>query len=183
LFNGALDECVSQVRSKKKNDPPWLSPVIRRELKCKEKLRKVHKSTGSRADYAAYSQKRKQAHDLISQPRLAYIAKVESNLSCDPKGFWKFVKENQKSRNQKQAFRYKGELLKKEHEKGQAFAEHFLSVYSQSCKETDIDQLYEEVKDNGVKLEIIRFTVDHVVKARKSLKPKYSCGPDGIPQY
>jgi hypothetical protein len=110
-----------------------------------------------------------------------YMVDIQNNISKKVKNFWSFINSCRKSRREQINFEFKGEKYAPE-DSAQAFADHFSSVFDNEDRSGIV------IRSSDVLPGIDVFSFDTVTSkdvddAIKILKPKRTCGPDGIPPY
>lgn len=184
IYN-VLDQMVPKTKPRVKKYPKWYTPEILKKLKLKEKLWKKYKKTSLLSDYENFSSTRSAVKKDIKRAYSLYNIDKEAQIKNEPNSFWKFINEKRKNDQNNSVLFYDNSPKVSDEEKCYAFAEYFASVYSEEKPNINLEEILKSPTDERVTkfLNITEITYDDILQAFKKLKPKFSKGIDGLPQY
>ncbi len=181
---GAMHECVPL----KKKRPPgrfpvWFSGELRVSLRKKAKAHRLYKKTGLLHHYSKYAGLRTQVKKMVARDHAAFIEKTAGALRTDPKSFWRFVKP----RYREAQFHIiltapDGRLVTDVDSLCGQFAAQFKSVVGEEMNLPDAPPRMLNT-DHIDPLGTMLISSKDVMTAAASLRPKKSCGNDGIPLF
>ncbi|KOB70723.1 putative RNA-directed DNA polymerase from transposon BS [Operophtera brumata] len=137
----------------------------------------------SKSDYAIFSKYRSMVKEKLTATFDAYQERLQSNFMNDPKSFWSFIRRKQSKRDKTRVTKDGVEL--KDEECAECFASYFHSVYSPSRPRLNPREA-ERAASRGAdsaRVHVAQLTPSDLRVALRTLKPKHSVGPDGIPPY
>lgn len=109
-----------------------------------------------------------------------HIDKIQSELTRDPKGFWRYIKSNNRPRRSK--ITKNGNILP-DSQCAKELALFFQSVYDSRVPELNVDAAIAASGAGSARVHIGRVQLYQVERALDRLKPKRSAGPDGLPAF
>ncbi|KOB58242.1 putative RNA-directed DNA polymerase from transposon BS, partial [Operophtera brumata] len=191
VTNEAIDDCTPRKRPdiltstnrSRFNYPDWFTADLIRDIERKWRYHKLFKKSGSKSDYAIFSKYRSMVKEKLTATFDAYQERLQSNFMNDPKSFWSFIRRKQSKRDKTRVTKDGVEL--KDEECAECFASYFHSVYSPSRPRLDPREA-ERAASRGAdsaRVHVGQLTPSDLRVALRTLKPKHSVGPDGIPPY
>ena len=116
----------------------------------------------------------------IKKAKKRHERKIGEECKNNPKMFWKYVQEQNKTKQGISALKDEdGNLKTTDKEKADILNDYFASVYTTDGK--DIPNLDECSKSNGISIDSIRITPEAIENKLKNLDPNKAQGPDNIP--
>lgn len=182
ILYSIFDNCVPKVKTKNNKFPPWYTPEIKRDIKAKERSRKLYKNTKIEQCKIDYNNLRSKIKKGIKVAYKNYITNIENTIKHDVKQFWNFVKtKNNNKTGIPREMVLNNEVLSGGESIAQGFANNFKSVFQ-------LPKRIDATPDNGVfdndeLLNIRQISDADVIKAIDKLKPKRTMGHDNVPSY
>ncbi|XP_039278758.1 uncharacterized protein LOC111047572 [Nilaparvata lugens] len=187
FFYGVIHSCFDATIPKKiingkgSKYPPWFTAEIIRLLK--KKNRYARKKNFSDYHKNQFLRLRRDVKALIAVAYQTYVNCVQINIRNNSKEFWKFANGKHSA----------GDICEKMvldvevfigSEVPAGFAAFFQSVYTPitACYGTEVDDNFQHIGSIGG-LNISSSSEQDILLAIKSLKPRTSPGPDGIPSF
>lgn len=141
--------------------------------------------TGNQEHYDKFSDLRKIVKTEIKTAYNNYILNIEDRIKVDPVEFWKFVKTKSKIHNKFPIMRLGGVELNNGQEIVNAFKDYFSSTYASYGHNPPnaASAICGSVLPGADHLSVNSITENEVYRTIKSLKSKFTTGPDLLPQY
>lgn len=192
LFYHRIYNCISQyvpIKSRympnyKYVYPKWFNADIIRNIREKYYHLKRYKAEGKDYNKELFKFYRWHVKNLIDNAYKQHLHMTEKNIVNDPAKFWEYVKDRKKDRLRTNVYSSGGvEVVGQA--AADAFADYFSSVYQDAIPvldHVDAARAADSQKDSTC---ITIKTVDEnkLNEAVRRLKPRSSCGPDGIPVF
>jgi len=83
----------------KYNYPPWFDRNLRTLIKEKRIAHTEYKNNHSQTSYMKFSELRSKCKYFSKRCRNQYLSNVQNNLTTNPRGFWKYMK-NKRNNNE-----------------------------------------------------------------------------------
>lgn len=184
ILYSVIDIHVPKTKICKQKFPTWYTPEIKQMIKLKSRLHNKFKQTKSGADYIEFSNIRRQLKWKLKLAYRSYCQLQESCIKDDPNMFWNFIKNKKSNSSADHILVYEDEVLITDSQKCEAFAKCFKAVYTNEVTDINIAEIAKSpISDKVDILKIDEISENDLVKSFKTLKPKKSKGPDGLPQY
>lgn len=172
-----LDKCVPKTVKQKRKYHPWFTKEIIKNLKSKERTRKLLRRGENVFLRQRYNFLRSSTKNDIKRAYRDYVESVENSIRNNVNSFWSFIKSTKNTRvNHTISMTYRGNTLKPGQETADAFAEYFESVFH-----TDVPSY--DINNSVSSFPTLKIESDDVKEALIRLAPKRSVGPDGVPPF
>lgn len=186
IMYSILDSSVPKYipRSNAVKYPAWFTKQIIQNLKKKYALWKEFKTTGCLEVYNQFSDLRSQIKREIHISHTHYLKHIENNIKNDSKSFWKYIQSKSNNSYIPNNMTYNNLNCDNMGDVVNAFADFFQSVFTE--RDSAKNQVFVTNNKNYHGNEYFHISClqsEEVLKALKTLKPKHSKGPDGIPAY
>ena len=169
-----------KIPSKRKHQPTWMSKKALRRIKKKHKLFKRFLNSNSGIAYRKYVSMRNKCKKEIKKAKKRHERKIGEESKNNPKLFWKYVQEQNKTKQGISALKDEnGNLKTTDKDKADILNNYFASVYTTDG--TDIPNLEESSKSNGISISDLKTTPSEIEKRLTNLDPSKAQGPDNIP--
>lgn len=184
VFNCTVPYRTNYIK-KSSNYPAWYSSELITLLKVKKYYHTLYKVTKYGLYYAYFYYYRKKCKLLTAVCDRAHMHKIENNIKHNPRTFWSLIKSNRQSNDPSMFGKYSSQ------EVADDFATFFRNIYLTSAPVLNPCEAFAAAAPasptSARMLSDRHITMNHVTKtdvciAMKRLKPKYTQGPDGIPQ-
>lgn len=162
--------------------PVWYTSEIIKLVKEKAKVHKRYKITGITSCYQEFSILRLKIKQKIKEAYALYLNNVEIKLKDDPKNFWTFVNNKNRTTRIPGKMVYNGESYETPQMIVNAFSKFFESSYLRPIDEEETVILNFDcnvILDTSCE----PITEAEILLAGKRLKNNMTSGPDGIPSF
>lgn len=181
-INNVVNEVVPFMNPKIPSKyPEWFSPETLTLNKLKNEYHKLFKQTKNQFYYALFYYYRKMVIKKSNSDLVNFCKKVQSSIKHNPSAFWAFVKRNKIS-YQPATF----ESMTKQ-EVADTFARFFKSVFLPNQPHLDVEACVaaaNEVHFAPIRhVDVSEVSEGDIRQAIKRLSPKFTQGPDGLPQF
>ena len=157
-----------------------MSKKALRRIKKKHKLFKRFLNSNSGIAYRKYVSMRNKCKKEIKKAKKRHERKIGEESKNNPKLFWKYVQEQNKTKQGISALKDEnGNLKTTDKDKADILNNYFASVYTTDG--TDIPNLEESSKSNGISISDLKTTPSEIEKGLTNLDPSKAQGPDNIP--
>lgn len=184
IIYGIFDKCFPKKRrnnSETKRYPVWFTVDIIKDIKRKKKLHATWKKTKSNEDFQVFSDMRTSLKTRTLSAYKVYMSEIESNITANPRAFWKHVSSLRVKGGFEPNNVYRGETFSGV-KAAEAFGNFFGSVFLPDIPLLNVDQINESDKcRNSNYVSVYNFSRSDVLAGIKKLKLNSSIGPDGIP--
>nr|CAI5870437.1 unnamed protein product [Callosobruchus analis] len=174
-----LDTHVPKYRAFSHKYPPWFTPDIIRNVKCKAKLLNRFKRSGDYQILNEFKSLRATIKSQLSKAYSDYLSRVQSSICNDPRQFWSYVHSKNKSSRIPNEMKLSDSTLKTPSAIINGFADFFNSVFATNIDCTDYTRNTKSRSQLNIYFDNI--TEKEIISASKKLKNKLTSGPDNIP--
>lgn len=178
LYN-VINYYVPCKRYKTSNFPRWFDANLRKLIIDKKIAHSNFKKYNSEESYTIFSHLREQCKEQRRVCYQRYLNKVETNLNCDPRYFWSYVREQKNHYDIPVSMSYNNRASSNISETVDLFASFFASVY--------VDAAHEDIKSYGFDslVSVVKYNTEivEVYEAIADLPSRTTSGPDGIPAW
>lgn len=176
LFNSISTNIPKKLkRNNNKRNLPWIDYNIRHNIKLRDKLSKQLKSNPTNILHDKYKKQRNKTSTLIKEKYQAFVQKSISNLTDNPRGFYKYIKSKRQENTNIPPLVFRDCFTQSPAEQAQCLNEQFCSVFSRES--TNQIPFLRNMTSRMLPIEI---TVKGVAKLLSQLNTNKSLGPDGI---
>ncbi|CAK1585828.1 unnamed protein product [Parnassius mnemosyne] len=174
-----IDLSVPKRKTISAKHPNWFKRSLVKLLSEKEKVRnKFHKYNNPR-DNIEFQILRSRCHKLFVSCFNDFKHNAESDISKNPKHFWKYFKHKKKGElSLPSSMKLDNKVAKSGTEIANLFANHFSSIYTET---TNIMTANFKQKSNVTQLSKLKISETDVLKIIKTLDTQKGAGPDSIP--
>lgn len=190
IINLAMTESIPKmnVQPMKGNFPYWVPNWLRKAISNKHKLMKRIRRLDPTLVHTElllveYCELSKRIKKLWRRCKRRHMREVEHQVNSDPKLLYKYVNSFKAKANPEFMVDDAGLIVKGDNNIANAFAHYFQQVVTESFVPNlpfPIDSTMSGVRPLPVTQRIV---LSEILSAAKRLKPKPSCGTDGIPSY
>jgi hypothetical protein len=179
LFS-VIDFCVPKRKAVKKQGYPfWFTSEIIKEIKLKNRL--ARKRRHSDVINSRFVLIRRSLKTKIREANRRYLLSVQSSVKGNIRKFWSYVNNKRTAAaRMRKAMILNATVLESNVDIANGFANYFASVYEDSVGSCDVS--LPVVSQQSI-LDLRAISIENVKMAINSLKPRASCGPDGIPPF
>lgn len=175
-----FDQTVPWKRTSKNTHryPTWFTPDIIQLNTLKNYYHKLFKLQNDQLYYAFFTYYRKLTNTKIEVSRCSYFDTIETGIRGNPSSFWSFIKQNRRSAEPATFENMTNQEI------ADAFASFFHSVFIPNKPQLNVSTALASV-DNGncsLDVSVCYITESEINRALAKLQPKFTEGPDGIPQ-
>lgn len=174
-----MEQCIPKIVESNRSGPPWGSKHLSSLKNKKNKLYKIYKKSGLHIDFAKYSSARAKYNLLNQSCYYEYLNRIRTNLSSDPKSFYKFVNSKRRSVSFPPVMKLDCVESDDDLTNSNLFADFFATTYSD--KQYDETSSYPILDLSNLDISIAPLDETTVFNYLNKLKFSYKCGPDGIP--
>ena len=178
----AIEKFIPHTKPKKPGKPKqlWMTHEALDKIREKNRAFKRYRNTRSDDDYSMYARARNQAKWICNRAKRDFEKKIARESKTNPKGFYKYVNKNLKTKPTIADLEDNGEIITEDSKKADILNQYFSSVFTREDSSTipTLDQLqtqHEFIRPN--------FTEEDILKHLKLLKPSKSPGPDEMHPY
>ena len=180
-IQAAIDMFLPSKMTKQKPDLPWITPLLKRQLRKRERLLRRAKRSDNRSSrtWAAYRSHRNKVTKAMKSAHNNYLNNViGGSLETNPKKFWSYVKQRRTEPSGIPILRDDTSIYINAKDKAKILNKHFQSVFT-----TDDDSppdlgpsqhMYSNIED-------MFFSVQRVKKQLEKLNTSKAASPDGLP--
>ncbi|KAK3090482.1 hypothetical protein FSP39_012209 [Pinctada imbricata] len=165
-------------------DKAWFNSDIRREIRIRDRLRKIYRRTLNERDLNKYKTQRNKINNMKKKLKEEYIIGMNDSLHeykrTDIKMYWKLINSLIKGDNQTYelpTMTYDGNSAFTDESKANLFNQYFCSV---SDNVDDNHELPTFDQRTDADIHDVHITVGEVIDQIKVLDPKKACGPDSF---
>lgn len=180
-FRQAVDQFIPNKTIRPSGFPAWYSRELICKLRIKVRLhRKFKKAPYNLTFKDDFSKIRKLCKILLARDERNYHKRVESDLKCNPKFFWRFAKLQYKGTHELNIIDG-GDAVPPELVPNK-FAEHFHSIYNAS----NLSDTFNNSDNQSIcsaNLDLPKIEESDIIVAAKDLKSSFVSGIDGIPSF
>jgi hypothetical protein len=176
-----MEKFIPHKMTKSKQSHPWITPVIVRQMRKRDKLYTKAKRAGpsTKAKFtSAYKKQRNKVTDLIRESHNSYKSDVIGpSLDSNPKKFWSYIRSLRKESLGIPPQSVNGKTYATDKGIAEALNNQFTSVFTEERKDHIPDKgvsPYQDIPELQVELE-------GVIKQLKQLDCNKAGGPDDIP--
>lgn len=180
LLYECFDLCIPKKNSRRY--PTWYTYDIIRDLKRKCQIHKIWKQTNDQHVYSFFKAIRADIKLRLSAAYMRHIDHIETNLSNDPRAFWKHI-NNLRSKGGFDPRIFQGDIEYTGRAAANAFADYFRSVFHSQKPELNPANANSNTTANNRLIIVSEFSEDEVAMCINKLKPNSSAGPDNVPPY
>lgn len=176
---------VPQKRVSKSTFPAWVSVETRKLVYCKKEAHKRYKATMLHHDYDVFTWLRSEVNKRLENDKLQFVRNTEDNIIADSQNFWRYIGSLRSESGVPNSVTYNGRPAVGGQDVSNCFALCFESHYVKGSNYNLIDDFVSGFLDkipfkSTNSLCHVDITHQMVLDALLHLKPKNSCGPDGI---
>lgn len=187
IFYRTIFDIIEQTIPKKRKKvnihrvPVWYNHDIVNLKNRKQKAHKAYKRNRNDSNLAFYLSICDQLNLEIKRAHESHINKIESNIKSDPKSFYEYVKDKQKSNNFPSNMQLNEKVGNNSDDISNLFADFFQNIYTtheNNIRDYDyFSFLPEPTKDIAVD----NISPIEILQRLETLDPSKSAGPDGLP--
>ena len=162
--------------SKGRESYPWITPVVKRAQRIRDRLYKKAKKSKSPQVWDNFKQARQRAKNLIRSNHADYVNRtISETLNENSKPFWSYIRSLRKDSNSIPSLQTNNTLAVTNQSKADALVKQFTSVFT---KEQDLGP---ECQQRFPDMPTITIGEEGVMKLLSGVNPGKAGGPDGIP--
>ncbi|KAK3106293.1 hypothetical protein FSP39_017122 [Pinctada imbricata] len=163
-------------------DKAWFNSEIRREIRHRDRLRKIYRRTGKTSDRVKYKNQRNKVNNMKKRLKEKYFESMNDSLrdykQTDSKTYWKLIGSLIKGGNKNNeipTLDYNGQSAFSDESKCNMFNDYFCSVSDLDDSNIDLPPF-----ENRTASEIsdVDISIDEIIDQIKILDPKKAVGPD-----
>lgn len=159
--------------------PTWFKHNLIKLLSEKDKLRRKYRKYNNPRDSLEFQILRSRCHKLFDLCLNDYKDSTESNISKNPKHFWKYFKNKKKGESSLPgSMKLNGTVANSGSEIANLFANHFSSIYTVS---TNCIPVPYQPNSNIPQFSKLKIFEADVLKKLKKIDPQKGAGPDSLP--
>lgn len=187
IFYRTIFDIIEQTVPKKRKKvnihrvPVWYNHDIVNLKNRKQKAHKAYKRNRNDSNLAFYLSICDQLNLEIKRAHESHINKIESNIKSDPKSFYEYVKDKQKSNNFPSNMQLNEKVGNNSDDISNLFADFFQNIYTtheNNIRDYDyFSFLPEPTKDIAAE----NISPIEILQRLETLDPSKSAGPDGLP--
>ena len=158
----------------------WMTQEALEKIRAKNRAFKTYCNDRSVSNYNIYSRMRNQAKWECNKAKKNFEKKIAAESKKNPKGFYKYVNQNLKTRPSVADLEVDGKTVTEDQAKAEILNEYFSSVFTRENTEA-VPNL--ETKTTKFPFNPPIFSEQAVLEQLKRLKPSKSPGPDELHPY
>ena len=180
-FKNAVIDGISQYAPQKSSKPkyklPWITPMIKREMRRKDRLHRKAVRSKNEQHWNAFKSQRNQVAKLIKESHNRYLNEViGDSLTGNPKKFWSYVKHSKSENFGISPLKTEDGVSITDKNKAETLNSYFFSVFIQ--ERLPLPQMS---PSPFCPIADLLFSPDGVAKQLAKLNPYKACGPDNLP--
>lgn len=168
-------------KSHKSKSPPWYNRIIINLKNRKQKAHKAYKRDINNTNLTIYLAICDQLNLEIKNAYEEYNIRVENNIKSDPKSFFSFVKDKQKSNNFPSKMQLDNRTGKTADEISNLFADFFQDVYTTHSDNDRDYQYFSYLPEPLRNITVGNISVNEILLSLNALDASKGAGPDGLP--
>ena len=163
---------------KSRNQPPWMTRALLRQVRKKRRLWKNYKKYGNLETQEKYRKIESEVKNSIRREKKNYERKIASNSKSNPKMFYSYISKKKCNKVTVGPLKINGDLLTESEDIAKTLNDFFSSVFT---RDVDDDSRF-TVSPMTIahQLEEVNFTEAIIIEKLKKLKPFSSEGPDRL---
>ena len=192
--NNNVDECVNFFYDKlqlaielfvpfstftSNNHPPWFNKKILNLKNKKSKAYSKYIKSGKTSSFIAYSSLRRNLTKTIKSSYNTYIAKIQDDLTREPKKFWSFINSKKKSSGYPSSMSFNNSIYSTTSDICNQFSNYFNSVYV--CDNANPSDDPYSFFNNNLNIGSLILSAENILESLSTIDEFKGCGPDGIP--
>ena len=172
------DKFVPKVKPRVKEKPLWLNSSVKQAIVKKHTAWNRYQKTRSQKDRDCYRKARNEVTRVVSGAKRDFECKLISELSCNPKSFWRYVQSKTKFKPCLSSLeKPDGGMAVSDAEKAETLNNFFASVFTHEDL-SNVPVLDTRIHD--VQLDTVIFTEQVVKDVILKLDQTKSPGPDNV---
>ncbi len=126
----------SKLISSSRRKPVWFTAEVRHSIKLRNNLAKIAARSKSEIDRNRYRKARNLASKAISTAYVNHLNLVIGNLTEDPRGFYRFIKNKRTDSNGIPSLKTSSGVILTDEEKAKSLNDYFVSVFTKEDENT-----------------------------------------------
>ena len=163
---------------KSRNQPPWMTKSLLRQVRKKRRLWKNYKKYGNPETHEKYKKIENEVKNSIRREKKDYERKIANSSKSNPKMFYSYISKKKCNKVAVGPLKKNGDLLTESEDIAETLNDFFSSVFTRD--EDDDTELTVPPLTIAHRLEEVNFTETIIIEKLKKLKPFSSEGPDRL---